>query len=189
MTTFRNLSFEHENGGTAIPANVDYDRQLNTPSAVQEIEALQVKLDALEDEDEQRVLEEDITGKARIAFSYYFSMLTVVHSFIDPMALLMSCDMIQVVDYLRREGNMEDLREMCWIMLRQMHTRELSTEPGDDQAHLRRIMLDAGARTSKHQLLLAARAAEQVKWSSANESSLAADNQGTAPSAPSVSVV
>ncbi|KAI5997518.1 hypothetical protein EDD15DRAFT_2364240 [Pisolithus albus] len=59
----------------------------------------------------------------------------------------------------------------------------------DDQAHLRRIMLDAGAHISKHQLLLAARAAEQVKWSRANEGSLATDNQGTAPGAPSVSVV
>ncbi|KAI6022278.1 hypothetical protein PISMIDRAFT_675437 [Pisolithus microcarpus 441] len=66
-------------------------------------------------------------------------------------------------------------------------------EPGDDQTHLRRIMLDAGAHTSKHQLLFDARAAEQAKWSGANESTLAIGNQGTAPStstqAPSVSVV
>ncbi|KIK26812.1 hypothetical protein PISMIDRAFT_675432 [Pisolithus microcarpus 441] len=66
-------------------------------------------------------------------------------------------------------------------------------EPGDDQTHLRRIMFDAGAPTSKHNLLLAARAAEQAKWSGANEGTLAIDNQGTTPStstlAPSVSVV
>ncbi|KAI6138375.1 hypothetical protein BKA82DRAFT_3143729 [Pisolithus tinctorius] len=40
-----------------------YFRQLNTPSMVQEIEALQAKINATEDEDEQRALEEDVTGK------------------------------------------------------------------------------------------------------------------------------
>lgn len=86
---------------------------------------------------------------------------------------------------------MEGLWKMYRIML--LHTRELSMEAGDDQAHLGRIMFDAGTPTSKHDLLLAARAAEQAKWSGANEGTLAIDNQGTAPStstqAPSVSVV
>ncbi|KAI6004962.1 hypothetical protein EDC04DRAFT_2784504 [Pisolithus marmoratus] len=40
-----------------------YDRTFNVPSMVQEIEALQAKLDETEGEDEQRALEEDITGK------------------------------------------------------------------------------------------------------------------------------
>ncbi|KAI6142347.1 hypothetical protein BKA82DRAFT_1007365 [Pisolithus tinctorius] len=35
----------------------------------------------------------------------------------------------------------------------------------DNQTHLQRIMRDARAGTSKHRLLLAARAAEQAKWS------------------------
>ncbi|KAI5997539.1 hypothetical protein EDD15DRAFT_348613 [Pisolithus albus] len=87
IATLNDLSCERE-GATTVPANIDYDKQLDTPSMVQEIEALQVKLDALEDEDEQRALEEDITGKARIVSSFYFSMLRVVHSFIDPVALL-----------------------------------------------------------------------------------------------------
>ncbi|KAI5997512.1 hypothetical protein EDD15DRAFT_2410828 [Pisolithus albus] len=73
MTSFRNLWCELVTSGTAVPVNIDYDKRLDTPSVVQEIEALQVKLDALEDEDEQRVLEEDITGKARIASSFYLS--------------------------------------------------------------------------------------------------------------------
>ncbi|KAI6145869.1 hypothetical protein BKA82DRAFT_4162036 [Pisolithus tinctorius] len=42
---------------------IEYDRHLNTPSMVQEIEALWKKLNATEDEDEQRALEEDVTGK------------------------------------------------------------------------------------------------------------------------------
>ncbi|KAI6101082.1 hypothetical protein EDD16DRAFT_396280 [Pisolithus croceorrhizus] len=43
--------------------SIVYDRHLDTPSVVQQIEALQVKLDTTEDEDEQRALEEDVTGK------------------------------------------------------------------------------------------------------------------------------
>ncbi|KAI5992146.1 hypothetical protein EDD15DRAFT_2272300 [Pisolithus albus] len=87
MAIFCNLSWEHD-GGAVVRANIDYDRQLNTLSMIQEIRALQVKLDAVEDEDEQRALEEDITGKARIASGFYLSMLRVVYSFIDPVALL-----------------------------------------------------------------------------------------------------
>ncbi|KAI5992147.1 hypothetical protein EDD15DRAFT_2519228 [Pisolithus albus] len=89
--------------------------------------------------------------------------------------------MFQVVDYLRREGNMKGLQEVNWIMLFQIQLREPWTELGDDQAHLQRITLDAGAHTSKYQLLLAARAAEQAKWSGADRGTLAIDDQGTAP--------
>ncbi|KIO03644.1 hypothetical protein M404DRAFT_1001125 [Pisolithus tinctorius Marx 270] len=38
-------------------------RHFNAPSTVQEVEALQAKLIETEDEDEQRALEEDVTGK------------------------------------------------------------------------------------------------------------------------------
>ncbi|KAI6022277.1 hypothetical protein PISMIDRAFT_675439 [Pisolithus microcarpus 441] len=62
IATFCNLCHEYS-GGAVVRANIDYDRQLNTLSVVQEIQALQVKLDAVEDEDDQRALEEDITGK------------------------------------------------------------------------------------------------------------------------------
>lgn len=40
-----------------------HHRRIDTLSAVQEIKTLKVKLDATTDEDEQRVLEEDIAGK------------------------------------------------------------------------------------------------------------------------------
>ncbi|KIK14628.1 hypothetical protein PISMIDRAFT_687821, partial [Pisolithus microcarpus 441] len=39
-----------------------------------------------------------------------------------------------------------------------------SVDPSDDQAHLQRIMYDAGANTPKYQLWLDARAKEQAKW-------------------------
>lgn len=180
MTTFDDVAYEHEHGGTAVPVDIDYDKQLDTPSVVQEIAALQVELDALEDEDEQRVLEEDIIGK--ILWLCWCGICAEADELLP-----------KVVDYLRREGNTEGPLEVHGITWFRIRVCEPSTEPGDDQAHLRRIMLDAGAHISKHRLLLAARAAEQAKWSGANKGTLATDNQGTAPStsaqAPSASVV
>ncbi|KAI6159009.1 hypothetical protein EDD17DRAFT_1617002 [Pisolithus thermaeus] len=71
-----------------LSGRVDYDGQLNTTSMAQEIEALQVKLDAATDEGEQRALEEDVTGKVRAASSYCLSTVKMIHSLIDPVALL-----------------------------------------------------------------------------------------------------
>ncbi|KAI6138271.1 hypothetical protein BKA82DRAFT_615227 [Pisolithus tinctorius] len=114
---------------------------------VQEIKELQVKLDATDDEDEQRALEEDVTGK--ILWLCWCGICAEVDQLLP-----------EVVDYCRREGCMIGLSEVGCIIA------GTHTEPNDDRAHLQRIMLDAGAGTSKYQLLLAARAAEQVKWSS-----------------------
>ncbi|KAI6020593.1 hypothetical protein EDC04DRAFT_2737279 [Pisolithus marmoratus] len=50
-------------GVTGQASNMYYDRTLNIPSMVQEVQALKTKLNATEDEDEQRALEEDVTGK------------------------------------------------------------------------------------------------------------------------------
>ncbi|KAI6135423.1 heterokaryon incompatibility protein-domain-containing protein [Pisolithus croceorrhizus] len=109
-----------------------YDRQLDTASMLQDIKTLQVKFEATNDEDEQRTLEEDITGK--------------------------------VVDFIRKEEGMKRcLVEIPWVIA--------STEPADDQMHLQRIMYDAGAKTSKYQLWLDARAREQARWSGTNSGS------------------
>ncbi|KAI6152846.1 hypothetical protein EDD17DRAFT_1633994, partial [Pisolithus thermaeus] len=170
---------------TGRASNIKCDRPLNIASMVQEIEALQVKLDATEDEDEQRALEEDVTGK--ILWLCWCGICAEVEELLP-----------KVADYLRREENMEGLRRMNRIMNstiragglapRGSHLDIPSMYPGDDQGHLQRIMLDAGENTSKHQLLLAARAAERVKWSGANKGT-----NGTTPStifqAPSVPVV
>lgn len=150
-------------------------RQLDIPAIVQEIEALRVKLDAAEDEDEQRALEEDVTGK--ILWLCWCGICAEVDELLP-----------KVVDYFR-QNNIDGLSYMESIMMPEIHP----CEPSDDQVHLRRIMLDAGARTSKHQLLLAARAAEQAKWSGANKGVLTTDSQGitssTSSQAPSESVV
>ncbi|KAI6001737.1 hypothetical protein EDC04DRAFT_2790022 [Pisolithus marmoratus] len=69
------------------------------------------------------------------------------------------------------------------ISLAILHTT--NADPDDDQTHLQRTMHDAGAGTSKHQLLLVARDAEQVKWSGTNRSIAAIENGGTIPSTSS----
>ncbi|KIK16652.1 hypothetical protein PISMIDRAFT_686130 [Pisolithus microcarpus 441] len=68
------------------------------------------------------------------------------------------------------------------------------TDLEDNQAHLRRIMFDAGSGTSKHHLLLAARAAEQAKWSDTTRHTSTIDTQtgttrGTSSPAPFTPVV
>ncbi|KAI5988498.1 hypothetical protein EDC04DRAFT_1440770 [Pisolithus marmoratus] len=154
---------------TRQASNIDYDRQLDIPSMVQEIKMLQAKLDETEHEDEQRALEEDITGK--ILWLCWCGICAEVDELLP-----------KVVDCVRREGNMEGFREIHLATISAM-----SAEPGleDDQAHLQRIMLDAGAKTSKYELLLAARGAEQAKWSGTNRDTPAIDNHGTTPSANS----
>ncbi|KAI6146966.1 hypothetical protein EDD17DRAFT_84716 [Pisolithus thermaeus] len=79
-----------------------------------------------------------------------------------------------VVNFLRRKANMKGLQEICWVY----HL----PDPGD-QAHLQRVMYDAGAKTSKHLLWLAARAAERAEWSGTNRGTPAVDSQGTSSSA------
>ncbi|KAI6038894.1 hypothetical protein EDC04DRAFT_1845561 [Pisolithus marmoratus] len=154
---------------TCQASNIDYDRQLDIPSMVQEIKTLQAKLDETEDEDEQRALEEDITGK--ILWLCWCGICAEVDELLP-----------KVVDCVRREGNMEGFREIHLATISAM-----SAEPGleDDQGHLQRIMLDAGAKTSKYELLLAARGAEQAKWTGTNRGTPAIDNHGTTPSASS----
>ncbi|KAI6038678.1 hypothetical protein EDC04DRAFT_3141285 [Pisolithus marmoratus] len=148
-------------------SNIDYDRQLDTPSMFRGIEVLQAKLDETEDEDEQRALEEDVTGK--ILWLCWCGICAEVDELLP-----------KVVDYLRREANMR-----CLLYISSAILPITGADPGDDQTHLRRIMHDAGAGTSKHQLLLAARAAEQAKWSGTNRDAPAIDNQSTTPSTSS----
>ncbi|KAI6007851.1 hypothetical protein EDC04DRAFT_935668 [Pisolithus marmoratus] len=63
-------------------SHTDFD-MAHIHCTVQDIETLQAELQATEDEDEQRALEEDITGKARSS-SVYFLKLTNSSSTGDP---------------------------------------------------------------------------------------------------------
>ncbi|KAI6143072.1 hypothetical protein BKA82DRAFT_1008966 [Pisolithus tinctorius] len=163
-TTFYNIYLQGVLQRTGQVSHMAYDRQLNTPSMVQEIEALQAKLNATEDEDQQRALEEDITGK--ILWLCWCGICAEVDQLLP-----------KVVDCIRREGSISGLEEIYLAM-------PSLTDLGDDQAHLRWIMFDAGVGTSKYQLLLDTRAAEQAKWSGATISRDATDTgtQGIIPS-------
>ncbi|KAI6019392.1 hypothetical protein PISMIDRAFT_615742 [Pisolithus microcarpus 441] len=77
----------------------------------------------------------------------------------------------KVVEYIRREGKVKGLWEI-W-------SAAPSLDPGDDQAHLQRIMYDAGANTSKYQLWLDARAREQAKWSGTDRGTPTVDDQAS----------
>ncbi|KAI6042431.1 hypothetical protein EDC04DRAFT_3088657 [Pisolithus marmoratus] len=143
-----------------LPSNIEYNRQLDTSSMSQEIEVLQAKLDEMEDKDEQRALEEDVIGKARTVSSCYLFDAQ------DGPFVNRSCGSVG-----------------CGLHLE----RRKYEDPGleDDQVHLQHIMLDAGVKTSKYELLLAARGAKQAKWSGTNRGTPAIDNQGPTPSASS----
>ncbi|KAI6000060.1 hypothetical protein EDD15DRAFT_1885257 [Pisolithus albus] len=124
---------------------------------VQDIKVLQARLDATKDEDEQRALEEDVTGK--VLWLFWCGICAEVDDLIP-----------KVVDYIRRKGSIEGLWKIRVVA-------SVSTDPCDDQAHLQRIMYDAGANTSKHQLWLDARASEQAKWPCTDRGTPTVDNQ------------
>ncbi|KAI6004985.1 hypothetical protein EDC04DRAFT_1013944 [Pisolithus marmoratus] len=138
-------------------------------------QALQAKLNETVDEDEQRALEEDVTGK--ILWFCWCGICAEVDELLP-----------KVVDYLRREADMGGLLDLHFTII-----STTGTDPGDDQTHLQRIMHDAGAGTSKHQLLLVARDAEQTKWSGTHGGIAAVENEGTMSSTssqtPSIPVV
>ncbi|KIK23725.1 hypothetical protein PISMIDRAFT_678970 [Pisolithus microcarpus 441] len=114
------------------------------------------------DEDEQRALEEDATGK--ILWLFWCGICAEVEELLR-----------KVADLIRRE-------EMMKYALQHIRGLQSEVDPSDDQVHLRRIMLDAEANTSKYQLWLEARAIGQAKFSGTNRGTLTLDTHGRTPS-------
>ncbi|KAI6118269.1 hypothetical protein F5141DRAFT_611125 [Pisolithus sp. B1] len=106
------------------------------------VQALQAKLQATEDEDEQRALEEDITGKI---LQFY---LCGIYAEVDQLLPKM----------IPKDRIRSDLHEIADMV---KGTRR--TDMNHETAHLWRIMLDSGAGVSKHKLWLSARDAEQAR--------------------------
>ncbi|KAI6118528.1 hypothetical protein EDD16DRAFT_986351 [Pisolithus croceorrhizus] len=75
-------------------SHMKYDRQLDARSMVQDIKTLQVKFDTTKDEDEQRALEEDVTGK--VLWFFWCGICAEVDELLP-----------KVVDYIRREGSIK----------------------------------------------------------------------------------
>ncbi|KIK19989.1 hypothetical protein PISMIDRAFT_682743 [Pisolithus microcarpus 441] len=157
-TAFDNAYWEYKSPGRVTPevSPLKYDRQLDTLSVIQDIDALQAQLNATKDEDEQRALEEDVTGK--ILWLFWCGICVEVDELLP-----------EVVEHTRREGSLEGLWEIYLV--------KSSVDPSDDQAHLQRIMYDAEANTSKYQLWLDARAREQAKWPCADTGTATVDSQ------------
>ncbi|KAI6023005.1 hypothetical protein PISMIDRAFT_404570 [Pisolithus microcarpus 441] len=126
--------------------HTDFDMD-RTHFTIKEVEALQVQLQATEDDGEQRALEEDLTGQ--ILWFYRCGILSEVDHILARVVYY-----IQDNRYTSNEYDYRGLFKTTEIIKRTSH---VGTD--DDIAHLRRIMFDAGAGVSRHKLWLAARAA------------------------------
>lgn len=146
-------------------------------SMIQEIEALQAQLEATDDDDEQRALEEDLTGQ--ILWLYWCGIRSEVDHILalfvnhirdiskafKKYSLREATDIIggsrETADIIRGLHETEDVIRSLPVTA-DIIKRTLHVGPADDIAQLRRIMFDAGAGVSRHKLWLAARAAGRV---------------------------
>lgn len=157
------LNASEDNQQTSQVRHTHYDT-VDVCSTVQEIVALQTKLVATQDDDEQRALEEDITGK--ILWFYWCGISSEVIQLLP-----------KVVDHIWRRphfmssppASSYDPRR-CFREIAEIIQNTPHTDRPDYIAHLQRIMNDAGAGVSRHELWLAARAMEQTKLSRVLES-------------------
>ncbi|KAI6163933.1 hypothetical protein EDD17DRAFT_405947 [Pisolithus thermaeus] len=185
-TSFLNASEDNQSRQAGQVCSIHYDK-LNVRSTVQEIVELQTTLDATQNEDEQRALEEDITGK--ILWFCWCGVSAEVDQLLPKVLIYVRTKFDSMApkptpDYDARRG----FRAIAEIMQKTPRTGQ-----EDDMTHLQRIMLDAGAGVSKHKLWLGARAAEQARCGRLLKGDPAVDNQetglSTSPEAPSTSIV
>ncbi|KAI6106619.1 hypothetical protein EDD16DRAFT_165917 [Pisolithus croceorrhizus] len=160
---------------------------VNVRSTVQEIVALQIRLYETQGKDERRALEEDITGK--ILWFCWCGVSSEVDQLLPTVLKhirrkLDSMPPPSIPDYDPRRG----FRAIAEII-----QKTPRADRGDDMTHLQRIILDAGADVSRHELWLSARAAEQARWRRVLRGDPIVDNQetglSTSPEAPSTSTV
>lgn len=121
-------------------------------SLVQEVEKLQEEHDRADDDGERRALEEDITGKVLLVCQRGIS--SEVEQAIAKVVDRLLKD--ETVDRNVLSERAEDLHNIS-----ERFREVLADLPDDRHAHLRRIMVDARARTSKRELYLATRATEE----------------------------
>lgn len=141
-------------------SHTDFD-MAHIHCTVQDIETLQAELQATEDEDEQRALEEDITGK--ILWFFRCGIRAELNEIVA-MVLNYTENSVGGLSHTR-------LHEIAEIIERIPH------RVPDDTLHLQRVMHDAGTGVSRYRLWLDARTAEQARLSRG----LAGNPEGTAP--------
>ncbi|KAI5995882.1 heterokaryon incompatibility protein-domain-containing protein [Pisolithus albus] len=102
MTTLYDTCREHDSSEATRPiSSMEYNREPDSPSMIQHIKELQVKLNATKDEDEQRALEEDVTGK--ILWLFWCGICAEVDQLLP-----------KVTDFIREEGNLE-VGGITWV--------------------------------------------------------------------------
>ncbi|KAL4068834.1 hypothetical protein V8B97DRAFT_753591 [Scleroderma yunnanense] len=132
--------------------NVDDNWHGSVQEMLQDVDLLYERLDTANDEDERRALEEDITGKI---------LLLCWHGIRFEIGQVPA----KVVDCILKDATVD--RKTLWTRAQRledigsMFKNALAEPPDDAQAHLRRVLDDAKARISKHELLLAERAARE----------------------------
>lgn len=146
----------HRKDSGRTKRDVDYDKPASIPSVLQEIQVLQEILDAVEEDDERRALEEDITGK--ILWVCWRGICSEVQHV-----------PAKVVDYILNEklGDTDDVRTrtQCLTNIGMMF-RNAFTGSGRhrlQQIHLWRVIDDAWSGTSKYQLLLDAKSQSMLQ--------------------------
>ncbi|KAL4077379.1 hypothetical protein J3A83DRAFT_1570027 [Scleroderma citrinum] len=119
-----------------------------------QVNVLQHTLDRVEDDDEQRALEEDITGKILLAcwHGIRFEVEQVVTKVVDRIVNDKTAS-----SWMRwtRAGRLEEFGKIF--------EDAIDEQPDDGQRALERVFGDAEAGASKHQILLAARAARKSR--------------------------
>ncbi|KAI6134421.1 hypothetical protein EV401DRAFT_1908716 [Pisolithus croceorrhizus] len=139
------------------------DGQALVHSTVQEVEALRTRLEATADDDEQRALEEDITGQ--ILWFYWCGICSEVNDRLRSLAYDLRDRRDEAVPGHVYEDK-DEYDDHCWsswgLYNSAKFKRTLHVGPANNVADLQRIMFDAGAGVSKHKLWLAARASGEV---------------------------
>ncbi|KAI5993220.1 hypothetical protein EDD15DRAFT_924589 [Pisolithus albus] len=179
QSSFLDASEDSHSTQTGQARSTNYG-MVDVRSTVEEIVALQKRFYETKDKDEHRALEEDITGK--ILWLCWCGVSSEVDQRLPEGPSSMASQPIPDCDARR------SFRAIAGII------QKIPRPDQDDRmAHLQRIMRDAGAGVSKHQLWLTARTAEQATWRRVLKDDPIVNTQekglSTDPEAPSTSIV
>lgn len=198
QSSFLDASEDSHSTQTGQARSTNYG-MVDVRSTVEEIVALQKRFYETKDKDEHRALEEDITGKI------LWLCWCGVSSEVDQRLPEVLNHVRRKLDSMPRSSARKGPSSMASQPIPDCDARRsfraiagiIQKTPRPDQddrmAHLQRIMRDAGAGVSKHQLWLTARTAEQATWRRVLKDDPIVDTQekglSTDPEAPSTSIV
>ncbi|KAI6013246.1 hypothetical protein EDC04DRAFT_719515 [Pisolithus marmoratus] len=142
----------------------------NIRSLIREATILEDQLDMVEDDDEKRALEEDVTGK--ILLACWRGVCSEIEPILTKVAHLIVTD-----TRVGRDGRKQRIRLLRDVGDAFKH----ATNDGHGESrgcHLRRIVVDAEENVSKYKLLLASRVAPHTKHREQSSASSVEDLPG-----------